>query len=374
MVIAATGCICGMQQRPVLTAVAGVAVLAILLFSKLRAIRGGITTELAGIAVFCLSYVAVSPDFAAGEATAIGIAVILTLFLEARRRVHKFFRETITEVEFNDTLRFLALIFVIYPVLPDQGFGPHQAFNPQHIWRFVILVSSVSYLGYFLEKFLGAKRGLSVTSVLGGLASTTAATSAFAEEVREQPERLTEYWKAATLANSIQFPRILVLLVVISPPLAAQSAAPLLVMMVAGILLSFLIRSGTSAEAGEHRRVQVRNPFSLVPALKFGAVFAGIVALAKGASASFGESGLLVTSAVGGLLDVDAIAVTAGQMSNSGTSQTGAASLAVLAALAANAVFKTGLAWIAGTPAFSMRVGVSFLVLLGAGGITAVVL
>lgn len=373
LVIAATGCVCGMQQRTALTAVAGVAILAILLFAKIRAARGGITTELSGIAVFCLSYVAVSPDFTAGEPVAIGLAVILTLVLEARRRLHKFFRETITEVEFNDTLRFLALIFVIYPVLPDHYYGPYQSLNPKQIWTFVILVSSISYLGYFLEKFLGEARGLSVTGVLGGLASTTAATSAFAEEVREQPSRLAEYWKAATLANSIQFPRILVLLAVISPPLANAVAIPLLVMTASGVLMAVFLRSGTRTAAGEQRRVEVRNPFSLMPALKFGIVFAVIAFLAKSALHVYGEGALLATSAIGGLLDVDAIAVTAGQMANAASVQPEAGSLAVLTALVANAVFKTGLAWTAGTPAFAKRIALSFAVLLGAGGLALAV-
>ena len=369
MVIAAAGCVCGLQQSPALTAVAGLGVLAILLFSKLRAAKGGMTTELAGLAVFCLAYVTASRDFMAGEPMAISIAVVLTLFLEARRRLHKFFRETITEVEFADTLRFLALIFVIYPVLPDRGFGPYQFFNPRQVWMFVILVSSVSYIGYFLEKFLGATRGLWVTSVLGGLASTTAATSAFAEDVKAQPERLLEYWKAATLANSIQFPRILILLAVISPPLARAASLPMLVMMAAGLLLAVLIRPSSKTEAGEQRRIEVRNPFSLGPALRFGAVFAAIVFLVKAASVEFGQGALLLTAAVGGLLDVDAIAVTAGQMTNAGTAETGAAATAVLVALLANAVFKTGLAWTAGTSAFAVRIALSFGVLLGAGGL-----
>ncbi len=369
MFIAATGCVCGLQQQAALTAAAGLAVLAVLLFSKLRAQRGGSTTELAAVAVFCLSYVTASTDFKAGGSVAIAITVILTLFLEARRKLHKFFRETITELEFTDTLRFLALIFVIYPVLPDRSFGPYGSFNPRQIWMFVILVSTVSYLGYFLEKFLGAARGLPVTSVLGGLASTTAATSAFAEQVREEPDRIAEYWKAATLANSIQFPRILILLGVISPALAQVAAFPLLVMAAAGVLLAWMIPAARRTEAGEQRRVQVRNPFSLMPALKFGVLFAGIVLLVKAAAAAYGQGALLMTSAIGGLLDVDAIAVTAGQMANTASVQLDAAAGAVLVALAANALFKTGLAWTAGTPAFALRVALSFAVLLGAGGL-----
>lgn len=373
MVIAAAGTVCGLHQTAALTVVAGAGILAILLFSKFRAGRGGMTTELAGIAVFCLCYATTSSGFPAGERTAIPIAVIMTLFLEARRRLHKFFRETITEIEFNDTLRFLALIFVIYPLLPDHAYGPYQFFNPRQVWLFVILVSSVSYAGYFLEKFMGSTRGLWVTSVLGGLASTTVATSAFAEDVRAQPDRLLEYWKAATLANTIQLPRVLILLGVVSPPLARVAAFPLSVMMAAGLLLSWLIRPSSRTEAGEQRRIEVRNPFSLGPALRFGVLFAAIVFLVKVASSAFGQGALLATSAIGGLLDVDAVVVTAGQLTNSAATASSQAALAVLVALLANAVFKTGLAWTAGNAAFALRVGCSFAVLLAAGGLSLVV-
>ena len=129
-------------------------------------------------------------------------------FLEAKRSLHKLVRETITEVEFNDTLRFLAIIFIVYPILPAGEFGPYQFLAPRKIWAFVILVSSVSYAGYFLQKFLGAKRGLKLAGVLGGLASTTAATASFARSSSDEPENRLLYAQAAVIANAMQFPRL----------------------------------------------------------------------------------------------------------------------------------------------------------------------
>ena len=76
-------------------------------------------------------------------------------------------------------------MLVIYPLLPQGSFGPYAFFSPRQVWMFVILISSISYVGYFLEKFLGEERGMLYTSVLGGLASTTAATLHFARESRE---------------------------------------------------------------------------------------------------------------------------------------------------------------------------------------------
>ena len=109
---------------------------------------------------------------------------------------------------------------VIYPLLPDGAYGPYAFFDPRQIWKFVILISSISYLGYFLEKFLGEEKGLFYTSVLGGLASTTAATMLFARESKERPEDTFGLWRAFVIANTVQFPRTFLIVVAVSPELA----------------------------------------------------------------------------------------------------------------------------------------------------------
>src|SRR5262249_27141221 len=145
---------------------------------RARAIeQSGFTTDLSMLAVFCLAFIGSTLDWAHGRVTAVGLAIILAFFLEAKDKLRAFFRDTLTSVEFSDTLRFLALIFIVYPLLPEGDYGPYLAFNPQRIWMFVILVSSVSFVGYFFDKFLGQTVGLELTAVLGGIASTTAATA-----------------------------------------------------------------------------------------------------------------------------------------------------------------------------------------------------
>ena len=66
--------------------------------------RTGITTELAAIAVFLLALLAASWRVPFAMPLAIGTAIIAAAFLEARERLHKLLRETITEAEFNATL------------------------------------------------------------------------------------------------------------------------------------------------------------------------------------------------------------------------------------------------------------------------------
>ncbi len=51
-------------------------------------------------------------------------------------------------------LKFAFLTAVIYPILPDKSYGPFDAFNPKEIWKVVIIISIIDFIGYTSgEKF-----------------------------------------------------------------------------------------------------------------------------------------------------------------------------------------------------------------------------
>ena len=292
--------------------------------------------------------------------------MVVVAFLEAKRWLHKLVRETITEAEFNDTLRFLAIIFIVYPILPDGQFGPYGFLVPREIWAFVILVSSVSYAGYFLGKFLGARRGLKLAGVLGGLASTTAATASFARSSSEEPENRTLYAQAAVIANAIQFPRVLFILFVVSPALARVVWLPLAGMTAVGLAVGLLIGRPAATDVSASSAA-LRNPFRLMPALKFGALFGAMLFAGKAASSAFGSGALYWTSALGGSLDVDAVALSLTDLLAAGTIAAPVADTGVLLALFANAVIKTAIAVYAGAASFARSVAVGFGAMFATG-------
>jgi uncharacterized membrane protein (DUF4010 family) len=352
VLIALIGGICGLLQNPWLTAASLLAVTTMLgvFYFQVRQ-RSGITTEMAAVATYCLGFLAASPGTEHGEPLAIGISVVVVGFLEAKRSLHKLVRETITEVEFNDTLRFLAIIFIIYPILPEGEYGPFQFLSPRRIWVFVILVSSVSYAGYFLTKFLGARRGLKLAGLLGGLASTTAATSSFAVNSMEAPEHRALYAQAAVIANAVQFPRILLILALVSPALAGSALVPLAVMTVAGLLAALILGRTKEAKAGPPP-LTLRNPFRVWPAVKFGALFGTILFASKAGTAWFGTQAVYWTSGLAGSLDVDAVALSLADLLGRGSVTPALGVGCVLLALLANALVKTGIAFYSGAPAF----------------------
>lgn len=363
VLIALVGAVCGLLENPWLAAAGLLSVAAMLAVFYMRGReRSGITTEIAAVTTYSLGFLTTTPL----SRLAVGTAVVVVAFLGAKQSLHKLVRETITEAEFDDTLRFLATIFIVYPILPEGSFGPYEFLAPRKIWIFVILVSSVSYVGYFLGKFLGARRGLKLAGLLGGLVSTTAATASFARSSREEPASRALYAQAAVLANAVQFPRLLFILLVVNPALAGAVWLPLAGMTGAGLLMALVVGRTATGEAGPPH-MTMRNPFRLLPALQFGALFGAILFAAKAASATFGAQATYWTSALGGSLDVDAVALSLADLLSRGTVAGPVAVAGVLLALLANAVIKTAIASYAGAPSYARSIAAGFAAMLVTG-------
>jgi uncharacterized membrane protein (DUF4010 family) len=370
LIIALAGGVCAILGIPWVTAPVLLSITALLVVYHFegRVQRRGITTELAGVATFALSYLAAAPAPPFAEPVAIGVTLIVVVFLETKQYIEKLLRETLSVTEFNATLAFVGVVVVIYPLLPAGAYGPYAFFEPRQVWKFVILISSISYLGYFLEKFLGEEKGLFYTSVLGGLASTTAATLLFARESKERPQDTFGLWRAFVIANTVQFPRTFLIIVLVSPELARVSVWPLAAMLIAGVLLAEILRRWP------HKRIEgvpmkPGNPFRIGPALRFGAMFAGVVFLSKWAAATLGTGAFYWTSLLGGLVDVSTVIAPAADLLGKKSMTPGTAEIAVLLALGANAVQKILVAASAGTREFALRVTGVFVLwtAIGAG-------
>lgn len=235
------------------------------------------------------------------------------------------------------------------------------------VWWMVILISSVSFAGFVLGKFLGTKRGLMVTALIGGLVSSTAVTLTYAQRSRETPALSGQLLAGILAANVIMPVRVVVVLVLVNPTLAGWVAIPMLCTTLAGCVIGvglYLRRS--KGEAGQG--VDLKNPFELGPAIKFGAIFAGILLLAQVASALFGEAGLYALSVISGMTDVDAIVLACADLVGREEVQVLVATAMVTLAAMSNTLVKGGI--LVGTGARELR-GIAILAfggMLGAAG------
>lgn len=371
MLIALTGSIASFLNSPVVTVVGMSGIVAIIVARRLKTPAArGITTELAALVTYWLGFLAHRPETGA---LAMGGAVAVTIILMIKAPITHLVKDVVSRGEVYDTIKFLAVVFIVYPLLPEGAYGPYDFFAPRTVWKFVILVSSVSYVGYFLTKFMSEGRGLLLTSLLGGLVSTTATTISFAGGARSSPERWREYGWATVLSNAVQFPRIAVIVYAMSPALAAAASGPLAAMCGAGLLFGLVLarsapRGPAAGAAGATRaRPILKNPFALGPALKFGVVFTAILFLARFGSAQFGDRGTFTSSFLGGLIDVDAVSISLAELVRGGQFSVRNGVMALLLTLLANAIFKAGAAVTGGTRSFGRAVGLSFAVMLAAG-------
>lgn len=355
------GALCGILATTAITVVTFAAVAALVLLGYHRSPSDslGLTTELAAILVFWIGYL-----LSLHETAAISLGIVLTIFLASKQHLHHFVREQISAAEFEATLKFLAVVLVVYPILPDQTMGPYGFFNPRQVWGFVILVSTISYGGYFLIRWLGDRRGLMLGSLAGGIVSTTAVTMSLAERARAAPETSRIMGAVAVLANAVQGPRLLLLLWVVNRSLAQSLALPLLLMAAVGLLGSWFLtrRAGSVSEID----IPLQNPYSFRAALKFGLFFVAILLLVELASRWLGDRGTLIASGIAGTGSTSAVALSVSELLQKGSLTPLVAAASIMIAIATNALAKWVMTWINGTRQMAFWLGGGLLTMLAA--------
>jgi uncharacterized membrane protein (DUF4010 family) len=367
LIIALLGAVAGHLGNYAVAITLFVGVVAVLLTMRMQhAERSGVTTELAAIATFALAALCLTPDRQFGA----GLGIVLALILAERDQLRHFVLEGISDQEYIDTLSFLGLIFIIYPLLPTGSYGPFGFFEPRKIWLFVILVSGVSYVGYFLTKYAGDERGALLTAVVGALASTTAYTIGISHAVEDAPETAIPAARNALIANSILFPRMLLIVGLVSPTLAIAGIPAFAAMMIAGFGAAFILGIAAHKEGATVATSTFRNPFSLVPALKFGVVFTAVLFVARAAKFYLGYDGQMAVAAISGLVDVDAISLTLAGFVNAGSSSARDAVIGMTLAAGVNAIFKGAIARTSHEPAFYLRLMAGFVIMFAVGAVT----
>lgn len=324
----------------------------------------GATTEVAGLATAVLAAVA-----AAGQpAPAAALAVIGVILLAARRSLHEGVAALDAD-ELHAVLRFLVLAAVILPLLPNRGYGPYEALNPYSIGFMVVLLSGLSFAGYWATRLLGARHGLVLTAAFGGLVSSTAVTLALARLSRKQELDPRASAAAITVATLVMFCRVLLLSAVVAPALLPVLVWPILAALATGIVLTAIVWWTSSKDGKDGLDRAVGNPFELRPALVFAAILAAVTLATRWAADQFGSGGVLLVSGITGLVDADSVIIANGRLA-AGTGEVAAAAAGILIATAVNSLSKAGIAVAVATRAVGL---LSAGLLLTATGVGAAV-
>lgn len=271
----------------------------------------GMTTEAAAVITMLIGAICFWGELSIAAALGVVLTVLLELKLQTRMLVRN-----ITRADVYATLTFAVITLIILPVLPSHSYGPppFDVLIPYKIWLMVVFISGISFLGYLLIKIVGARRGVGLTGLLGGLASSTAVTLSFAQRSRSVAGLERPFAIAILLAWSVMFVRVMVEVAVINQPLLRVVWLPLTAaLVVSAAYCVYLYRMQSSGKQEEQDNF--KNPFELGPALTFGLIYAVILLAANTARLYLGNTGIYLSSIASGLADVDAITLSLAELS-----------------------------------------------------------
>jgi uncharacterized membrane protein (DUF4010 family) len=238
-----------------------------------------------------------------------------------------------------------------------------------------VFVSGIGFGGYVLMKIFGAEQGINLTGLLGGIASSTATTLSFATRSKEAPPLSTYFAQAILLASLVMFPRVVIEVLAVHPPLVRLIIIPLAVMVAAGLIVFYILwRQPKEQETQAKEAVRLANPLKLTTAVAFGLVFAVVLIVVRVAQVQFGDAGVYVASVVTGLTDVDAITLSVAELAKFGQLDTNVAAMAVIIGSVMNTLSKGIIAYTVGSKELQKTIVWSFGAMVLVGVISGVVM
>lgn len=341
----------------------------------------GLTTEIAVIITFLLGFLVTSNIVAI--AIPLVVLVLLAFFLSQKRGLGKFIQK-IEHQELIDIAKFGLISAVILPLLPDKNFYVSDLIkllnenaldkvssdiknllliNPFQMWLIVVLISGFSLLGFLLGKFLGQKKAFLFTGFFGGLVSSTATTISLAtkSKLRHRVSAST-LAGAAVIANAVSFASVSILILVANEKFFEELFLAILLMLLTGILTGFgLIISDFKSSKNE--KVEIENEtFSVGPALKFVALVIIIKVLIQISQIIEIDSIFFITSALAGMIGLDAPAVAVADLQRQNLVSIETATIAFVLANTVNFIAKGFYGYIIGSKDFAIKLSFGLFV------------
>lgn len=232
------------------------------------------------------------------------VGVATAALLVSKRRLHGIAHH-LTDEEVMSAVQFITIAFILFPLtasiaapLDPYGLvGPGRLVDPYWVLLIVVFVSGLSFASFLTMRSIGARRGIEVSGLLGGLVNSEATAATLATQARADPLLEKPAIVGTLLATGTMFARNLAIAAFVDLSLGfATFMAPALALMAIATGGISLLRE-RSLRGSPVPQVQIGNPFAIVPALKFALVFLGINILAAGARDLLGPWGVYASLA-----------------------------------------------------------------------------
>ena len=236
------------------------------------------------------------------------IVVVILWVLSAKDQLHAF-AQKLSKEDIIAIVKFAVITALVLPFLPNNSYGPPglEVLNPRSIWIFVVFISGIGFVGYGLIKIVGPGKGIWLTGLLGGLASSTALTLNLAGRSRENEAYASDFTLGIVLSWAVMYVRLYLICIFLSGALAKPLALPLLLPVVPALLYALYLKV-KEFRNHQQKSADFTNPFKLLPAIKFGMIFTCVMFVANAARVYLGSGALLACSFLGGAAEMDAVA------------------------------------------------------------------
>lgn len=349
----------------------------------------GITTEIALVYSFLIGVI-IAIDLFPIQLT-LALTVVLLLILSRKEKI-KGFVQDISKREMHAFISYAIIAVVILPFLPNHTYALSdiptlegflrvfgidiqrmrqiELINPYNMWRIVALITGIDMAGYVLQRFIGAKRGVLLSSFVAGFVSSTATTIALARDSK-RGKQINYHVAACLLSNLASFFQLGLLVAPLNARLFVAFLPYLSVLIIITTIVSgyFLLRKDKKSRQEKTYKQKDAEIFSLSTALKFTFLFLAVSLVSKIALEFFGEGGFLTASAIAAATGLDAVSINTASLSGRNISL----SLGVLTLALANTVnllSKVTYAFLYGNRVFALKLGISMIVILGVSALT----
>jgi uncharacterized membrane protein (DUF4010 family) len=298
-------------------------------------------------------------------ATASALAVVVTVLLAARSRLHYFVRSIISEQELTDALIFAAATLVVLPLMPNRYLGPFGAINPRIIWKIVILMMSISAAGYIAVRWLGPRFGLPIAGLASGFVSSTATIAAMGARALQEPALTRPAVAGAVLSTVATILQMTVVLAATSRATLYQMRYPLIASGVAALVYGSVLTM-MSVREDVQPTAQKGRAFSLKSAVFFAGMIAVMLFLSAALNAWLGKAGVLAAAAVAGFADTHSAAVSVASLVAASKFTARDAVLPILAGLTTNTISKAAVAISTGGRHYATQIIPGLVIVIGA--------
>jgi uncharacterized membrane protein (DUF4010 family) len=264
--------------------------LSIFYINKLKMGKKGILTILIALITY---------SFAAIEEKSVYyiplIYVSIVFILSSKPKIQQL-TQKINNEELITLAKFLLLSVIILPILPNKNVIPYVSVSPFKIWMAVVVVSSISYISYILQKYFLPRAGIMVTGILGGIYSSTATTVVLA---KKGATNLVQ--GSIVIATGIMYLRLLIIVAIFNFSLSKSLILPFSSLFIVSLIIFYFLK-----EDSENVESNVdSNPLELQVAFIFAGLFIVMAVITELVVSHFGNTGLQILSAIVGFTDID---------------------------------------------------------------------